>query len=481
MIKLILNELSKIFHKKFIYIILAISLLFVILTNFIYTKFDSNNNYYTDKINIQTLIEENKKNPMISADDISWFISNQTTIDQYNLKSKYKDNSWQREIIASRAYRLIYDLNNYKYNNNKEEYQKSLIAYDEFIKKLDNNDWKSFANADLVAAKLDLSNLEESLKIAKGELEKTPLENQISVKKVEIEALNLRLSKNIIYANDYLNTALNNYVSFKTQLNDLNIKDKTYKERVAYNSALEGSEKALYVINNKQDIDTKVAARSLYLNFFSEYELLIVVIVVVIAGVIVSEEFNKGTIKLLLIKPYKRWQILLSKYITTLIMILFTIFSLFVFQTIVGIIFMGTESLSIPAVFYDFNNMKLITMNIFKYFSILCLAELPIIILLMTLSFALGTLFGHSSVALAVTFIGYVGSEVINMLVIGANIKWMRYFVSLNWNFKETLFGNLPQFQYINFNFSAIICLIYLAIMLFVTFLIFKRKNIKNI
>ena len=57
----------------------------------------------------------------------------------------------------------------------------------------------------------------------------------------------------------------------------------------------------------------------------------------------------------------------------------------------------------------------------------------------------------------------------------------MKYFVTLNWDFTEYLFGGMPQFKYINFNFSVIICAIYFLIMVITSFLVFKKKNIKNI
>ena len=45
-----------------------------------------------------------------------------------------------------------------------------------------------------------------------------------------------------------------------------------------------------------------------------------------------SEEFSSGTIKLLLIKPYKRTKIILSKYIVTLTMICIAIIFAILFE-----------------------------------------------------------------------------------------------------------------------------------------------------
>ena len=43
--------------------------------------------------------------------------------------------------------------------------------------------------------------------------------------------------------------------------------------------------------------------------------MLIVLFIIIIAGAIVASEFSNGSIKLSMISPYKRWKVLLSKYL----------------------------------------------------------------------------------------------------------------------------------------------------------------------
>ena len=93
-----------------------------------------------------------------------------------------------------------------------------------------------------------------------------------------------------------------------------------YQEKLAYNESLENKEISRYIIENNIDL-YKTDTKGMLENFFNEYGIFIIVVIVMIAGTIVSEEFNKGTIKLLLVKPYSRLKILLSKYITTLIIL----------------------------------------------------------------------------------------------------------------------------------------------------------------
>ena len=60
---------------------------------------------------------------------------------------------------------------------------------------------------------------------------------------------------------------------------------------------------------------------------------------------------------------------------------------------------------------------------------------LPEYILLGTLAFSLSTIFTNSALAIIVSMVGYLVSNTINSLAIYYNVKWLKYFVTLNWDF----------------------------------------------
>ena len=148
-----------------------------------------------------------------------------------------------------------------------------------------------------------------------------------------------------------MNTALANYQeqSYRITQIDNSKEELTYQEKKDYNDSLEQREISKYIIENHVDVNKANDLRGILSNFFNEFGLFIIVIVVMIAGTIVSEEFNKGTIKLLLVKPYSRNKILLSKFITVLIMVAFSIVMIIGMELIVGGFIFGFESLSVPA------------------------------------------------------------------------------------------------------------------------------------
>ena len=63
---------------------------------------------------------------------------------------------------------------------------------------------------------------------------------------------------------------------------------------------------------------------------FSEVNIFIIICIIMVSGSIVSDEYNKGTIKYLLIKPYKRYKILLSKLFSSIIIFVLSILMYFI-------------------------------------------------------------------------------------------------------------------------------------------------------
>lgn len=484
--RLIKNEITKIFKKKSIYITLFVILAFVILTNCIYKFFYHSGSYneYSDNY-IQYAKEELAKLDPNKPSDIKMYIEIKSTLDIYEMRKKYEENTWQRDILSTQISGYVNEKNTYLYGENKDSEKVKEIEeiIDKILKKLDEGDWKYFAEGDLEQANRALSTLEEQKANTEDKQELQSLEIAIKNAKIDQEVAQMRLNKDIIYGDDFRNRALNSYQNeSKNVINMENsLQELEYKEKREYNTSLETREINRYILDNNVDINKTNDIRGILKSLFNEYGLFIIVIIVMIAGTIVSEEFNKGTIKLLLVKPYSRNKILLAKFITVLIMILFSIVAVVAMELIVGGIVFGYDSLSVPVLEYNFAMGSLETMNIFTYLGIEIMTQLPELVLLATLAFACSTLFNNSAVAIAIPLLGYMSADMINMLVIQFKVQFMRFFVSLNWNFEEYLFGNLPQMEGMTLGFSSIICIVYFIVMLIPTFIVFKKKNIKNI
>lgn len=483
---LIKNELIKIFKKKGIYITLLIILAFVILTNCIYKYFYNTESYsYYNENYIGTLKKELSTLDPSKTSDTSMYIDLKTEIDIFELMKKYDENAWQRNIISLNIANYLKEKNTYLYSKEKDEIKVKEIdnKINEILSKLENDDWKYFAQE-------ELKREEEKIKELQNEKEETidkqkiqTLQDSIEMSKIDLEIAQYRINQDIKYSNDYMNRALSRYQEESRNVKQLEETKDTLKfdEKKQYNDSIAQKEINKYILDNKVDINKNDDLRGILRDFFNEYGLFIIVMVIMIAGTIVSEEFNKGTIKLLLVKPYSRYKILLSKFITVFIMIAFSLIAIIGMELIVGGIIFGFESLSIPIIEYNFNTNTLESINVIVYLFTSILEKLPIIILLATLSFAFSTIFTNSAVAIALPLLGYMGSDVINLLATKFNVQFLKFFVTLNWDFSQYSFGQLPLMEGLTIQFSSIICFIYLLVMIVPTFIIFKKKNIKNI
>lgn len=451
MIKLIKNEIIKLLHKKSIYIVLLITFLFICLLSYLYST-EATYDVITDF--------------EYTGDDV---IANE--INPYY--KKYSMDDWQYYVLddfQNTIGNYFSDKNNLEY---KDEYEKSKQA-------INNNDWKYFVNKDKSEKKLELKSYQEYLKdssLSKQEINETKA--FIYQTQTQIELLDYRLKENVSYGNDYLNEAITsmNNASFGKYYYE-NISNKN--DDMDYEDAVKTYYESEYILKTKEDTNNVQDLRSNIIHFLDDYIFLILVFGVMIAGSIVSEEYNKGTIKSLLITPYKRSSILIAKFITVLIMLLAFIIIAYLMDLLVGGMFLGFSSLKNHVAIYNLSTKTLEVMSIFKYVLIKLIATLPMIILLVTLAFSVSTIIGSTPFAIVITFAGYIGSSIVNSFALYYKIDILKYFVTTNWDFNEYLFGATSRYN-TSLTHAIIVCIVYFLIMIITSILVFKRKNIKNV
>lgn len=491
MTNLIKNELYKVFKRKSIYILLAIMLCIITLNTFLTKKYSIEDPVSTSadqKYELQELkrtIDSYDKNSPGEKEEYYNALSN---IELYELTDKYKE-PWKKILIRENLRDIIHSMNNAKYiEKDIEAYNEYKKEYDKFLKELDSNSWKYFVNKEIKITTDEIASLEKEREKAKN---KELYNSRIKEEKNKLEKLKLRLEKDIPYDNNYLNIALEGYKQapqtykeFKESIikntSEFNIKEE-YQIKRQYIEYMKNNANNKYIIDNKVDINDAKTTRNLLINTLSDNFLFIMIIVAAGAGSIVSTEFDKGTIKLLLIRPYSRNKILLSKYIVSMFMIIFAILSAFIMQLIIGGIFFGFSSLNIPVIIYNFVQNKVMHINLFKYIFDNVLAVLPEFILLATLAFAISTITNVSTLGVALPIVGVGAADIINLIAINRNIIPLKYFVTLNWNFTNYLYGGVNSFPTLSIPFSILICAIYFLIMIITAFIVFNKRNIKNI
>lgn len=466
---LVKNEIIKIVRKKSFYIILIVVLAYIVLSNVMYKYVYTSDYEYYDESYVENLKDRISSLNLDNQQDLDMYVNDKTELDTYELLKQYDKGTWQYKLIVEKASSYLSEINTYTYKIKDEEaLNEAKETYSKFTERLKANDWKGFVQDELDELKKSQEGLSENEK------------DQSTL--IQIEVLEMRLKNEIAYGDDYKNAALSRYQQSQLEVNELSNKNnKSYEEEKAYQSAKEDAEKSRYAIEQGKDIYNTSDARGFLLNVFSKYELFIIITIVLIAGAIVSDEFNKGTIKSLLVRPYSRTKILLAKFITVLITVLFIMVVTVILQFIIGGILFGFDSLSIPNVVYNFKTGKIMEVGILK--SIICtgLGKLPIYVLLGTLAFALSALFNNTAVAITITLLGYMASSMVNQFAYYYDMEWLKFFVTPNWDFTQFFYGNLPLIKGMSIPLSIIICLVYFVIMIIPTFVVFNKRNIKNV
>ena len=484
---LVKNELIKIFKKKTIYITMVVIFLLLIFMNcmFKYANNGSEYDYYLYNENyINSLRSELETLNPEKSSDVTVYIDLLSEIQLSEMMEQHKDAEWKLAIINERIAPYITERNTYQYGAEKNEAQVQEInqEIDALLAKLDENDWKYFAREDLAKAEQQIEELNNQKEQTEDKAVLENIETELNNAQMEKEIAEIRLNKDIPYGTNYLNRAISTLQTANSSLaNFKNIEELTYEQKLEYNSYLEDQAESRYILETGRDIHNTNTLKGILENFYSQFGIFLIVVVVMIAGTIVSEEFNKGTIKLLLVKPYTRNKILMAKAITTLIMIIFIIVVTLVMQILIGGIIFGFGSLSEPVVAYNFNTNTMEEMNIFANLGVQTLTQLPMIILLATLAFAISTLFTNSTLAITISLLGFMSASIINQLAIGYDLQFMKYFVTMNWDLSIYANGALPYMEGMNMTMSIIICVVYFLIMMIPTFIVFKKRNIKNI
>ncbi len=485
MINLIGNELKKIFKKKTIYILLIIIVGYILLSNIMIKATDNGyvyNYYYEGDLEYyESALKNLDPN---NASDVQDYINYKNQVDLIKLTKEYGNDSWQAYVINKKLLDEINTLNYYEYTDEitEDAYNDAKSSYDTAVEKLEADDWKYFVNEDLNEANKAIEEQNELKASTQDSVALAEIDKTIDDLQVQKQVDTWRLEKDISYAPSFLHEAIENYYIAQTELNDYdssNVNELSSDELQYYQSILEQANLNKYYIDNMITLDNN--NRDILINLFSNYELFILIVGIVIAGSIVSDEFSKGTIKLLLVKPYSRIKILLSKFIVCMIVLVLSIVFITICQTLIGGIVFGFDGLTIPAIVYNFGTNSVEAINLFGYVALIGICKLPIYILLTTLAFACSTIFTNTALAVAVPFLGYIGSSIINQLALLYNFKQIIYFVTPNWDLTYYLFGGSPLFKGLTAPFSLIICVIYLLIMLVISLVVFKKRDIKNI
>lgn len=210
-------------------------------------------------------------------------------------------------------------------------------------------------------------------------------------------------------------------------------------------------------------------ARILLMKFFNNFELITVFIFIYFSVTILSEEYDTGTIKNLLIKPYKRKTILISKIIVLILVTITLLISILFFQTILGGVLFGFDSYSLDAIRYNVSTKNIDTMNLIQYIVMILVCKMPMYLLISFVGLLIGVI--TNNIALNILFsLGMYLLSTMNYLINCIS----KYIFIFNWDISKFLFGVGKITN------PLIISIISLLIIFILLCFMFQNKDIRN-
>jgi len=194
---------------------------------------------------------------------------------------------------------------------------------------------------------------------------------------------------------------------------------------------------------------------------------------IIIAAGIVAGEFNSGTIKLLLIRPLKRWKVLLSKYLAVLLFALDALILLFVASFLVGAIFNGFGGVSQPYLAYTNGNVTEVNMllHIFTTYAYACVN----LLMMVTFAFMISTVFRNNSLAVGISlFLMFTGGLLVTLL---SKYTWVKYVLFANTDLTVYTDG-IPVIKGMTFNFSLLVLAAYFIIFNVISWVVFTKRDV---
>ncbi|MGH4140268.1 ABC transporter permease [Clostridium sp.] len=200
---------------------------------------------------------------------------------------------------------------------------------------------------------------------------------------------------------------------------------------------------------------------------------LIALFAIVMGGKIVANEFSEGTIKLLLIRPSKRWKILLSKYISVIGYTLLMLLVLFIVSFLLGGILFSFSGAGTP--FLTNSSGKITEVNMIVHIVQLYGLKSINLIMMVTLAFMISTVFRNSAMATGVGVFLLTVGNVITMILTKYN--WSKYILFTNTDLNQYISGE-PLVKGMTMKFSIIVLIVYFIVFNVISYIGFTKRDI---
>lgn len=205
-------------------------------------------------------------------------------------------------------------------------------------------------------------------------------------------------------------------------------------------------------------------------------------IIVVLAVDLVSAEYSEGTIKLLLTRPVRRWQVLTSKYLTLLLFISLTVLlTLMMAYLISGLVF-GYGGWDLPVLAgFRVDGSELDTSGVFmlpqwQYLLMQYGLGWFVCVVVGTICLMVSVLVRSAAAGMGIMMAALIGGMVLTQMA--ASWESAKYLFVVNLQLTDYLAGTLPPIKGMTLPFSLAVLAIWAAASLIVAYAVFLRRDV---
>ena len=459
MFKLIQNEMIKIFSKVSTYIMLGILLVLLVGVSAL-MKISGTYSYsgytYTEQ-DLQSELD------YLNSSKLDGY-EVQVAEYEYMMKSgrEWNTDSWEFEALDEAFQNFQAPLSYQRDGMTDEEaaaYQNNL---DETIRVIESGDWNAYAQLrlDQIAAGTE----EETVKEARSFPYRYMLDNQIEAD-----------------AGDWREDAAMEAGTAKLQVAELDqqkaqgmyVSEESYEE--AQNQAAICEYRLEHGIENY--IDEEGMTGSEYWNSFLQESMMITVvsvIMIVLAGGCVANEFANGTVKFLLVNPVTRRKIIISKYLTMLLLSLLMILGVYVLAALTNLPFFGAD-FGVP--YLTAANGEVTAGSGYLYALKDYLLEGVSLVAMTTMAFMISSMMRNSALAIGIGVTALLGGSMVVAMLAQLGCDWGRYFLFANMNLSQAASGN-TVFPNQSLGFSLGVLAVHMVIFLITAYDGFTRREV---
>lgn len=168
--------------------------------------------------------------------------------------------------------------------------------------------------------------------------------------------------------------------------------------------------------------------------------LVLAVMIIIIAGSTISTEVSKGTIKFWSFTPNRRWKILLSKLVVSVLILVITTVGVSLVSTLIGNIFFGSQN---AQGYLYVSGGEVHVINYIIYTIVFNLIGAIDILMFLLFAMMLSTVAKNTAVAVGVSIAAYFGGSTI-MQIVNMFVKsdWIKFVPFNNLSLTDRIFTN---------------------------------------